>query len=99
MIWNHLLHAVFGFVARDALTWSTKGLLICFAVTGVVRAIDTARFYSYSTRRLVAERPDAIHDGHLEAVKRGAPYKLAQLWIAKVLWYGGVSMAVASMSR
>ena len=98
MIWNHLLQAAFGYVARGALTWSANGILICLAVTGVVQGIDTARFHSYSMKRLVAERPESVHDGYLEAVKKGAPYKLAQLWVVKVAWYGGVSMVIAQIS-
>src|SRR3990172_5609306 len=99
MIYNHLLQAAFGYFARDALTWSTNGVLICLAVTAVVQGIDTARFYSYSTRRLMAERPESSYDGQLAAVKKDAPYKLAQLWVLKVLWYGGVSMVIAQVSR
>jgi hypothetical protein len=99
MIWNHLLHAFFGFFARDILIFSRKGFLICFAITAVVQGIDTIRFHFYSTQRLIREVPDAIHDGRLEAVKKDAIYKLPQLWLVKVLWYGSVSMFVAALFR
>ena len=99
MIWNHLLHGFFGFVAHDFLTLSRRGLLICFTITAVVQGIDIMRFYSYSKKRLITEVPDAIHDGRLEAVKKDAPYKLLQLWLFKVVWYGCVSMFIAALFR
>jgi len=99
MIWNHLLHAFFGFLAHDLLTWSKNGLLICFSITAVVQGIDTMRFYSYSKKRLVTESPETIKDGRLEAAKKDALYKLPQLWLFKVLWYGSVSMFIAFLFR
>ena len=99
MIWNHLLHAFFGFLAHDVLTLSRKGLLICFTITAVVQGIDTMRFYSYSKKRLITEVPDAIHDGRLESVNKDSLYKLPQLWLFKVVWYGCVSMIVAALFR
>ena len=89
----------FGFLAHDFLTLSRNGLLICFSITAVVQGIDTMRFYSYSKKRLVTEIPDAINDGQLEAVKKDALYKLSQLWLFKVVWYGSVSMFVAYLFR
>lgn len=57
MIWNHLLHAFFGFLAHDFLTLSRNGLLICFSITAVVQGIDTMRFYSYSKQGLLLKFP------------------------------------------
>ena len=99
MIWNHLLHILFGFFGHNLLTFSKEGLLICFAIAAVVQGIDTMRFYSYSKKRLMAESPSSIHNGHLDAVKKDAPYKLFQLWLLKVAWYGSVSMLVAALFR
>ncbi len=99
MIWNHLLHILFGFLGHNLLTFSKEGLLICFSITAVVQGIDTMRFYSYSKKRLMTESPESIQNGHLEAVKKDAPYKLFQLWLLKVAWYGCVSMLVAALFR
>lgn len=99
MIWNHLLHILFGFIGRNLLTLSKEGFLICFSITAVVQGIDVIRFHNYSIKRLMTESPDSIHNGHLEAVKKGAPYRLVQLWLIKVIWYGSVSMLVAHIFR
>jgi len=84
---NHLLHILFGFLGRNLLTLSKEGFLVCFAITAVVQGIDTMRFHNYSIKRLMTESPESIHNGHLESVKKGAPYGLFQLWLIKVAWY------------
>ena len=99
MLWNYVFQAVFGFIMRNSLTWTTSGILICLVFTGALQAFDLKRIYSYSKERLLTENPEALINGRLEAYKKGAPYKLAQLWVFKVLWYGGVTMAIASISR
>jgi hypothetical protein len=99
MIWNHLLHILFGFLGHDLLTLSKGGVLICLAITVAVQGVDTIRFYSYSKNRLITEIPNSIHDGRLEAMKKDALYKLSQLWLFKIVWYGGVSMFVAYLVR
>jgi len=99
LIWNHFLHILLGFLGHNFLTFSKEGLLICFSITAVVQGIDTMRFHFYSINRLMTESPDSIQNGHLEAVKKDAPYKLFQLWLLKVAWYGCVSMLVAALFR
>ena len=99
MIWNHLLHIFFGYIGRDMLTLSQQGVLICFSITALIQGIDTIRFYSYTTKRLISERPESLYNGRLEAVKKDAAYKLLQLWFVKIVWYGSVSMLAAAIFR
>lgn len=99
MLLNHLVHAVFGFIARNNLTWTTSGIIICLIFTGVAQALDLKRMNSSIRNRLIETHPKAIHNGRLEAYDRDAPYKLAQLWIIKVIWYGSVTMVVALLTR
>lgn len=99
MIWNHFLHILLGLLGKNLLTFTKEGLLVCFSITAVVQGIDIIRFYFYSTNRLMTESPESIHNGHLDAVKKEAPYKLLQLWLFKISWYGSFSMFIAYLLR
>lgn len=99
MLLNHLVQAVFGYIARNNLTWTTSGIIICLIFTGVAQALDLKRMNSSIRNHLIQTHSKAILNEKLEAYDRNAPYKLVQWWIIKVIWYGGVTMVVALLTR
>lgn len=98
MIWNHILQAAFGYFAREALVWSINGVTICILVTSVIQGIDTYRFYLGFRNRFASDFV-ALEDGRFAAFQRDALLKFGQLFIFKVMWYGGVSLMVAHLAR
>ncbi|MBI5252077.1 MAG: hypothetical protein HY912_21490 [Desulfomonile tiedjei] len=98
MIWNHVLQATFGYLACDALQWSRSGILLCALVTSALQGIDTFRFYKGLRNRFASDFV-AVEDGRFAAFQRESLYKFGQLFVFKVLWYGGISMAVATIAR
>jgi hypothetical protein len=98
MIWNHVLQAAFGYLARDALLWSRSGILLCALVTSALQGIDTFRFYKGIRNRFASDFV-AVEDGRFAAFKKDALLKFGQLFVFKVLWYSGISMAVANIAR
>lgn len=98
MVWNHLLQILAGILANSLFTFSYKGILSAAFVTGMIQLVDTIRIYFYH-RNLALKSPDYILEKKLEIFKKGAIYKLSQLFVIKVIWYGFITLLAAALTR
>lgn len=94
MLWNHLLHALAGILFPTLFLWTTDGILAAAAIAVVAQGIDTLRMYSEN--KAMALRPSM---GEHAAAMKIFLYKLAQLFLFKVVWYGLVTLIAASAMR
>ena len=98
MVWNHALHLIVGVLGANIMTWSAPGVLVSMVLALITQAIDIVRMYLYHRNRILAE-PDDIRDEHMLNFKQGVVYKFAQLYVAKVIWYGLVTLVAAQIMR
>jgi len=67
-------------------------------VASITQAVDTVRMY-FHHRKLVAEAPPEIREEQIKVFREGAVYKLAQLYVVKVIWYALVILIAAYVAR
>lgn len=98
MLWNHGLHIVAGILGVNIFIWSGSGVLASVILVSITQAIDIVRMYFYHRNRILAA-PAEVREEQMMNFKQGAIYKFAQLYIAKVIWYGLVTLVAAQIMR
>jgi len=98
MLWNHALHIVAGVFGANIFIWSGAGILISAIVASTTQAIDIGRMYFYHRNRVLTA-PAEVREEQIMNFKQGALYKFAQLYVAKVIWYGLVTLVAAHVMR
>ena len=98
MVWNHALHLIIGVLGTNIMTWSASGVLVSMTFALISQTINMVRMYIYHRNRISAE-PEDVRELHMMNFKQRALYKYAQLYVAKVLWYGFVTLVAAQIVR
>lgn len=98
MFWNHLIHILAGIFGATIFAWSGPGILTTAIVAGLSQAVDTVRMYFYHRNRILKTPPE-VREEQIGVFKEGATYKLAQLYVVKVVWYGLVILLAAFATR
>ena len=100
MLWNHVVHLIGGALGANIFTWSTPGVLMGVAFSLVVQGISMAFLHS-NVRNRFSAMPEDIQKNP-KSSPPGSPlywYKLAQVYLAKVIWYGLVTLLAAQVMR
>jgi len=98
VLWNHFIHVLAGVLGASIFLWSSQGTIAAAILAAVVQGIDAVRMYFYH-KRLILQSPSGIKEERMKAFEEGAIYKLAQIYIVKVAWYGFVTLLVAAVAR
>lgn len=98
MLWSHALHIVVGALGANIFIWSGSGVLMSLVVASITQAIDIVRMYFYHRNRILAA-PAEVREEQMMNFKQGALYRFAQLYVAKVIWYGVVTLVAARVMR
>ena len=87
MIWNLAIHSAAGYFGSNVFTWDSSGLQACLIVTAIVQGIDMFRFILQAT------------SGPMEPQSQGTLiWKSAQMYVMKILFYGSITLLVASFA-
>jgi len=88
MIWNIFLHIGLGYFGKNMIT-GNNGLLYLLGLTIFVQAIDMLRFHTVI-------KENARSNSEIEHIKTNTyKYKLIQVFVFSVLFYGGISYLTA----
>ncbi len=98
MLWNLGLHIIAGFFGREIFTWTFEGFMWCIAITALVQGIDMFRLYSATVKR-IRQQPPHVQDDQMQTFKKRLPITFPQLFIAKLVGYGLVTLVTASIVR
>ena len=99
MLWKHVLHLMGGMLGANIMTWSALGVLMSAAFSLLVQAISLG-FLHFDVRKRLSAKPQ--WDLRQTATPPASPlywYKLAQLYVVKVIWYGLVTLLAAHITR
>lgn len=99
MILNLFVHIIAGVVGYKIFSFQSPGLIYCLAMTIVLQGLDMFRFHS-NTKKRVLRAPSQLREKQLENLK-GKVYffKLAQIYVTKVVFYGLVTLVASSIMR
>ena len=89
MIWNLAIHTAAGYFGSSMFTLDSKGLITCLVITALVQGIDMKRIYREISARGI------VHEVGPQGI-RTLNYKLVQTYIMKILFYGSITLLVAS---
>ncbi|MFX0210585.1 MAG: hypothetical protein ACFFDT_31685, partial [Candidatus Hodarchaeota archaeon] len=90
--WDFIIHIVAGAVGYNIFTFHPPGLFYCLAFTVVVQGLDMLRIH-FTTKIRVLRSPSHKMEEQLENLKGPLYfYKLAQLFVMKVVFYGLVTL-------
>jgi len=99
MIWNLFIHIIAGAIGYRIFSFKSPGLIYCLGMTIVLQGLDMIRFHS-NTKKRVFRTPPHIREKQLENLKGSVYfYKLAQVYVAKVVFYGLVTLLASSIMR
>ena len=98
MLWNLGLHIIAGVFGREIFTWTFEGFMWCIAITAIVQGIDMLRLYSTTVKR-IRQQPTHIQDKQMQTFKKRLPVTFPQLFIAKLVGYGLVTLVAAIIGR
>lgn len=98
MLWNTGLHIIAGLFGSNIFSWTSQGIIACLVITSLIQGIDMTRLYRTTVKR-INEQPDHIRDEQMQTFKKRLPITFPQLFIMKVIGYGLVTMASASIMR
>ena len=71
-------------------------------IASITQAIDMVRLHIYSRKRFLATPEYIREDDNLRGTPPGSPRywsKVAQLYVAKVIWYGLATLVAAQIMR
>ena len=89
MIWNLAIHTAAGYFGSGMFTLDSKGIITCLVITALVQGIDMIRIYREIEDRGIVNEVGPQGIGTLI-------YKLVQTYIMKILFYGSITLLVAS---
>ncbi len=90
MLWNLFIHIIGGAVGYKIFSFQAPGLFYCLAITIVIQGLDMFR-YNFNMRK---RAPPFARENMKGAVYL---YKLAQIYVVKVLFYGLVTLVTSSI--
>ena len=91
MIWNLALHIGAGYFGSDFFEMTLNGILKCAATAAIIQGIDLFRHILGILKTT---------KGHMEPYTMGViSWKAFQTYIMKILFYGSVTLFVASLFR
>ncbi len=74
-------------------------MLAALLVGGVVQLIDTLRIHRAVRARVMATSLEPAREHQLQVLRDTGLFKLTQLYIAKAIWYSGVTLVAAAVYR
>ena len=98
MLWNIGLHVIAGFFGSKIFTWTFQGIIVCGIITCVVQGIAMIRIYHTTVKRIRQQAPH-IQDEQMQTFKKRMPITFPQLFIAKLIGYGLVTLITANIVR
>lgn len=98
MIWNLGLHIIAGIFGYEIFTWKFEGIILCGILTSIVSGIDMFRLY-HSTVKRIRQQPPHVQDEQMRTFKKRLPITFPQLFVAKFIGYGLVTLVTASIVR
>lgn len=99
MIWNLFIHIIAGIVGYRIFAFQYPGFVYCLVMTVVIQGIDMFRIHC-STKKHILRASPHIRDRQLKDLKgSGYFYKLAQIYVAKIVFYGLVILVSSSIMR
>jgi hypothetical protein len=98
MLWNVGLHITAGFFSSKIFTWTSEGIIWCGIITGIVQGVDMFRIY-HTTIKRIRQQPLHIQDEQMRTFKKRMPATFSQLFLAKFIGYGLVTLVTASIIR
>ena len=96
MVLNLLIHIGAGILGKNIFNTSFPGILWCFLFVAIVQGIDMIRVYRYHKKRIDQAIPH-LREEQMINFKRRVPIIMPQIYILKVLFYGAVMLAVATI--
>lgn len=94
-----MMHIGAGILGRNIFTINLYGILWCFLFIAIVQGIDVIRVYSYHKKTI--ERTTLVHirEEKMRNFRRRAPIIMPEIYVVKVLFYGAVTLVVATIAR
>ena len=99
MIWNFLLQGGMGFFGYNIFQFNARGVLWCLVITAFVQGLSTYQIHRNGKQRFLASPPGEAEDWDEHRKKVGYNYKIAQLYVFKVIIYSMVTLAFAYIAR
>lgn len=99
MLWNFCLHIVIGVLGNNIFTFTSSGLLECFAIAMFTQAIDTIRIYYETKKRIEHRQLVKEREEHMNHYMKNRFIILPQLAVMKAIFYGIVTLASAYVAR
>ena len=98
MLWNIGLHIIVGFFGSKIFIWTFQGIIVCGIITCVLQGIDMIRIY-HTTAKRIRQQPPHIQYEQMQTFKKRMPVTFPQLFIAKFIGYGLVTLITANIVR
>ncbi len=98
MLWNLGLHIIAGLFGANIFTWTGVGIMTCAVITCIVQGIDMFRIY-HTTIKRINRQPPNIQMEQMKTFRKRMPITFPQLFVTKVIGYGLVTLATASIVR
>ncbi|ODS32281.1 MAG: hypothetical protein SCARUB_02583 [Candidatus Scalindua rubra] len=98
MLWNLGIHIIAGLFGANIFTWTGVGIMTCVIITCVVQGIDMFRIYHTTMKRINQQPPDILME-QKKAFRKRMLITFPQLFVMKVIGYGLITLATASIVR
>jgi hypothetical protein len=87
MIWNLIFQVGAGYFGSGIFEMTSKGILTCAVFTAIIQGIDMYRFILEVGNSAMENQPRSV-----------VVYKAVQMYVLKILFYGSITLFVASIS-
>ena len=98
MIWNFCIHIIAGILGSKIFTWTSEGIIWCIVMTFIIQGISMFQMYQTTVKR-IRQQPLQIQDEQMRTFRKRLPIIFPQLFIAKLIGYGLLTMASANILR
>jgi hypothetical protein len=90
MLWNSIIHIVAGIFGSNIFNFQFPGIVYPFLLASAVQVFSVTQFHS----KIKSSNPESI------AIQGNVYfYKIAQLYIFRIIFYGSITLAAAYFAR
>jgi len=99
MVWNIFIHVGLGVFGYNIFRLDGMGIATCVGIAAIVQGFGTYRFLQYAKQRFEGSSAGETQDWQGLSASSNFKAKIVQLYLAKLVIYSGVTLAVAAVTR